>query len=165
MNCREAEELLQRQLDGDLIAPPDWAEHLAACATCRELFAGARQLERGLGLLIPPKAPAILSARIVTMVMAERRRRVWRHYAAAGMLAAACLLIAFLFFLTRPSQTPYVPVIAEVPKTQPVAPAEPPLRETVKEGRDALDQLTNKVFAKVDEQAGVMGDALVPLQV
>jgi hypothetical protein len=166
MKCADSQELMQRWLDGDVISPDELGLHLAICTDCGLMFAAARQLKSGLRSVIPPKAPPLLTARIVTMVAADRRRRLLRNYAAAGLLAAACVLIAFLFFSLRPVQTPtpYAPMVVVAPQPRPVEQPEPPLRDTVKEGRQALDQLTNKVLAKVDEQTGVMGDALVPLQ-
>src|SRR5262245_13674768 len=42
-----------------------------SCPACRELYAAAGLLRRGLGLLAPPPVPAGLAARIVGRVLAD----------------------------------------------------------------------------------------------
>ena len=81
MNCREYENHLQEQLDGSsVMAPTGASEHLAECARCRALSQAARLLEGGLPVLATPTPPPDLSQRIVTRVLAARRRRLVTRY-------------------------------------------------------------------------------------
>src|SRR5262249_45400658 len=94
MNCIEAQDLLQRRLDG---APIDdtaaLAQHLIGCADCRTLHAAAGRLEHGLRVMRPAVPPPALRVSIVTGVLADqgarRRRRVL-----IGMALAASVLLA-----------------------------------------------------------------------
>jgi Putative zinc-finger len=93
MNCTEAQGWLQRQLDGEPVAPRAALDaHLAECSSCRERFVAAERLARGLDLRrLPPAAPD-LADRIVRRVQADARARRVRRLVVGLALAAGLLL-------------------------------------------------------------------------
>ena len=99
MNCRDCEELLQRQLDGEsLPTSADLEQHLAECGNCRGLFAAAQRLRQGLRAVARPTAPALFTERATARVLAARRRHRVRRLAVAGFALAASVLIAVWYF-------------------------------------------------------------------
>jgi hypothetical protein len=98
MNCTEAQGWLQRQLDGEPVAPRAALDaHLAECPSCRELFAAAERLTTGLRLRHLPAAPPNLVDRIVHRVQADTRARRARRLVVGLALAAGLLLAVGLF--------------------------------------------------------------------
>jgi len=98
MNCHEFHHLLQRRLDGELVADsPALAVHLEACGECRALDAAARRFEAGMRLVRHPVVTADLTDRIVGRLLArhrtDRRRRL---VVQVGFALAASLLLAVL---------------------------------------------------------------------
>ena len=167
MNCRDCEELLQRQLDGEsLPTSADLEQHLADCGNCRGLFAAAQRLRQGLRAVARPTAPALFTERATARVLAARRRQRVRRLAVAGFALAASVLIAVWYFSGDARAPAVQPEVVEAKKPVPVpAPKEPSLREAVGEARTALDGLTDKVLANTRDQADVFRDATAPLEI
>src|SRR5262245_31521312 len=111
MNCPECQDWLQRQLDGEEIAPGDeLRDHLVSCEECRCRLTAARRLQGALRLMTPPTPPSGLSFRIVREVLADRRRRHQRNRRMAGLLAlAAAVLVFVLVDAFRPTTGPVKP--------------------------------------------------------
>jgi predicted anti-sigma-YlaC factor YlaD len=93
--CARARAYLHRRLDGDALdaaAEASLAEHVSACATCRQATDELEALTRALRALpaIPLPEPALQEVRRQTI---EARRRGgwfdWRAAAAAAVLTAA----------------------------------------------------------------------------
>ncbi|SFW76864.1 zf-HC2 domain-containing protein [Amycolatopsis australiensis] len=61
MECEECREALSARLDGET-EPVSPDEHLAACAACREWFAGAERLRRAMLLHPAPPVPDLTAA-------------------------------------------------------------------------------------------------------
>ena len=84
MNCLESQELLQRRLDGEAAhASADLSQHLAECDTCRGLFAAAQSFQDGLRATPAPVVPPLFVARTTARVLAARKWRRVRRWAAA----------------------------------------------------------------------------------
>lgn len=147
MNCPEAQIFLQHQLDGH---PPEGdsselARHLAECAACRSLEAGARRLREGLRFLAPPLPPADLTRRIVSQALAQHRRRT-RHRRLLRLAVAACLLVSLAWGLSRPKPSvPDLPVAQREPDRPPPPAPAPSLQEGVQQAGDALAALTRQL--------------------
>src|SRR5215472_13931052 len=63
MTCHDCKELLQQGLDGETVAEPGLAAHLAACEECRALRAASQRLQAGVRLLPRPLPPTELASR------------------------------------------------------------------------------------------------------
>jgi hypothetical protein len=100
MNCADCQERLQARLDGEVVPADEMAAHLAACPECRDLEAAARRLQTGLRLLTPPAPPAGFAERLVAGVLADRRRKVRRRLAFAGVVTALAASLLLVFFIT-----------------------------------------------------------------
>lgn len=110
MNCHESEQHLQRLLDGEGADVREAVNaHLAICPECRELFAAAGLLQRGLRERRRTSPPENLTRSIVTGVLSDRRRRLrWRTTMAVATVAATVLLMiagGYLWF-TAPALDP-----------------------------------------------------------
>jgi hypothetical protein len=152
--CAAALDVLQRRLDGEIVAaPPAVAAHVAACADCRGRFAAIGPLLAALDGSEPQMRP-LLTQQIVAGVLADirRRRQVRRlSFAAAGLAAG----VAFTLWLARPPApiTP-TPLLPEVVQRTPV----PNLKQEFTEAGEAVAALTRR--AAVD--AVDAGRQLVP---
>lgn len=180
MNCIEAQDLLQRRLDGErLLDRATLDRHLATCAECRSLHAAAGTLETGLRLLPAVAPPVHLPALLVSSLLAERnsrqsRRRRWLTATAL----AASLLLAFGIglavtgsesanrFLERqfagwfkPAATPQVPV-ATTPVTAETPPQGPSIRDGVAEAGTAVVSLTLRTTEETVEQTRLLTGTL-----
>jgi hypothetical protein len=113
MTCHDCQELLQQWLDGETVADPALAAHLAACEECRALHAAAQRLQAGVRLLPLPLPPAELATRVVCLVLAQQRAARRRRFtlAAAVAVAAAVLLAIFVGYVlpSRDEGTPLPP--------------------------------------------------------
>ena len=104
MSCQTVRDRLLELVDA-VELPPDVAEHLEACAACREHF---EMLRRHQGLLagVPsPSAPMQLWRRIESEIVDGGRTRVRRLWWAA---AAAVVLLAFSLTRLIPQEEPVV---------------------------------------------------------
>jgi hypothetical protein len=176
MNCPEFHEHLQRRLDGEPLAEAA-APHLEACAECRALFDAAGRLETGLRLLTPPPPPPDLAPRTLGRVVAARRARLRWRWAAGVALAASVAVVAVVLWSRQPAHEEPAPLARkEIPppkETPPEKkeldgskePAEPPLRPTLAQARDAVDRWTERFWDKTREQAELWRDVTVPLEV
>lgn len=106
MNCDEALELMQQQLDAPLSEQQSAAlrAHLAGCAQCRTLEKQLRQLDEALqdAALEPP---AQLHENVMRRIQAQdgqRKRRFWRTAAALAAAAALVLLAGYAGWLSLP---------------------------------------------------------------
>jgi hypothetical protein len=122
MNCPEQFEYLQKYLDCKQARdwPFELEQHLAGCASCRNLFQAARVLESGLKGLPFPEAAPDLSGRIVAGVLADRKMRLLRRRVYVGLAAAAAVLLALMpllngFFTPAPDNNTVTPVVVHDP--------------------------------------------------
>jgi hypothetical protein len=178
MNCHDCEELLQRLLDGESLAPSAELDgHLAACSDCKGRIAAAQSLRVGLRMLPAVTPPADFAGRVQRAVLAEQRAHRTRRWAAAALaMAASIALVAFgvHYFTseddTQPDPEQHLVVLPQPqpdpkPQPQPDPPKrEPGLRESVQQARQALDGLAGKFLEGSREQADVMRDATAPLE-
>lgn len=144
MNCPDCRDRLQQWLDArtrEAATTP--GEPPTLCPACTEWGAAASRLDRGLRLLVAPTPPALLTARIVARVGAERRRRM-RLFLAAGVAAAAAALLLGVWVRLRrenpvlaPSHEP--PALAQAPE-----PPRATLRDSVTEAGSAVAALTTR---------------------
>ena len=105
MNCRSAEDEIQKSLDG-LLTPGERAgldAHLAACAACRHAWDAHRRLARAAGRWTRPQddpgdafTAQVLARIAARSVPASLQRSLWLP------LAATALLLALLFWLPDP---------------------------------------------------------------
>lgn len=124
MKCRQYSELLTAFIDQE-IGPSDLVRlhlHLRECPSCRrriESMRSAQELFRGHLLRPVPLAPSPGFARTVaarvtasggTMEKPERVRRGFRMVAACASLAAAAVVVLFLWFQGRGQSTRLLPV-------------------------------------------------------
>ncbi len=108
MDCKQARELLQGYVDGelDLVTSLQIEDHLQTCADCRRIYEQQQALRTAFqdsGLY--HKAPAHLHRRVETLIRRQHQDSArspltlpWRY---AGMVAAAACLILFGWFLGR----------------------------------------------------------------
>ncbi|OAI53575.1 hypothetical protein AYO44_04070 [Planctomycetaceae bacterium SCGC AG-212-F19] len=188
MNCTEAQDLLQRRLDGaGSDHPAGLAQHLAACGECRLLHAAAGRLEEGLRLMprpMPrPMPPPALRTSIVAGVLADRRRIQRRRRVVFGMALAASVgffMLAALTYYSPPQgdnwaaskireihnyfwpQPPLQPVlVAKDPIDSPRLPEEAPsLRASVAEAGTAMAALTRRTTNETVEQTRFLTEVL-----
>jgi len=145
MNCPDCRDRLQQWLDArtrEAATTPD--EPPPLCAACAEWGSAARRLDRGLRLLAPPTPPALLTARIVAQVAAERRRRRARLFLATGVAAAAAMLLLGVWLRLHrenpaPAPSPEPPTLARAPE-----PPRPTLRDSMAEAGSAVAALTTR---------------------
>jgi hypothetical protein len=188
MNCPESLDLLQRRLDGEIIADlAELEQHLVGCAECRAKHAAAARLLEGLKALSPALPSRELDERITTMrrlvppsglaeritarVLADRvdrqRRLRFRWWATVGL--AACILImasAAYFGLPFPRENPPSngpgPVVKDKPLPEVVANG-PSLQQSVAEARRAVASLTDRLTAETKEKARRLLAAAPPM--
>jgi hypothetical protein len=124
------QDLLQEYFDCDRPGAPPSPESPADRDALRRLIAG-------LDRLAPPAPPADLASRIAASLTQEaRRRRRWRYAPAAGLVAAASLLLVLGTRLAWPPRE--VP-----PATTTVIRAEP-FRDSLGRAGTALSSLTTR---------------------
>lgn len=180
MNCSEAQDLLQRRLDGEALTDRAALDrHLAACDECRSLHTAAGALETGLRLLPAVAPPVHLQALLVASLLAERnarqsRRRRWLTTTAL----AASLLLAFgiglavtgsesasRFFERQfagwygPVATPPAPVTT-TPATAETPPEGPSIRDGVAGAGTAVVSLTLRTTEETVEQTRLLTGTL-----
>src|SRR5438128_11769464 len=101
MNCPECQELLQRRLDGEILAnSPELERHLSECLACREQHQAASRLLEALRSA-RPVLEGTPAPRIVMAVLRDRRgpqHRRWTGLALGGSL----LLMALAGYLWWP---------------------------------------------------------------
>src|SRR5579862_502080 len=134
MNCAEFESRLNDDFDVATTASqaPELLEHTAQCASCRDVWERFRLLADGIGAWrqATPEvdlAPAVVfalkqstamappPAQIEAHSLAVSRQRPWRRaraWAVAG--AAACLIVASLLAVLRPT-APFTTPVAHDP--------------------------------------------------
>ena len=127
MNCRDWEERIALQAEGDLPEPevPDTERHLAECGECRKY---AQDVRSSLAVIRAaheePLAPAhfaTLRARVLEQLPGQRRQP-WR-WAWIGALVAAAAVVVVLA-LPRQVELPRIAVTPPpAPLVEPVAPA------------------------------------------
>ncbi len=173
MNCLDCQELVQRCLDGESVAPltpplsPQGGEggvrgraeldqHLSECVACRDLCAAAQRLVEGLRLLTPPPTPLGLAERIQTCVVVNQRhrQRVRRLLATAGVAASLLLAALASYFGLRAvplAETPHQPPEITRNEPAPALSAPPALHHRIKEAGEAVVALTRRT---ADETMG-----------
>jgi hypothetical protein len=172
MNCPECRELLQRRLDGDAAPLSASANaHLAACPSCRGLFASAEVLLKGLAAKPAVVVPSSLTDRLVTFAVSDREKRRQRSRtrwtAIIGLAASVLLLVVGAQILTRPAKTPEnpqpIPPIAQVqPKEKDPSPPPMPIAPRAEEARQAVAGLTERLAEETREQAKLLLSVATP---
>jgi predicted anti-sigma-YlaC factor YlaD len=166
MNCPEANDAIQRYLDGE---EPTAAlsEHLQACGRCRRDFAAAQMLRHGLRDLPRPAAPVTSLSRLIEVVDRDTRFRRslgwWRN---VWILATAASLLAFVGYgLLHRETLPDAPIdvgpIASDPR-----PHEPKTTDAVprtEEAEKAVTALAQAVQENTQAQIGILLTAANPL--
>ena len=147
MNCPECLDRLQRALDerGDVPADAALAAHLSSCPACRETFAAAESLHRGLRLLPSPRPPAAFSDVVVLRILRERRldrTRLVLRVAAALLMGAIGLSFAILS-ANHPEPVRRIP--AGYADRDSVAEPPPSLQAQLTEARAATFGLTRQL--------------------
>jgi hypothetical protein len=157
MNCDEAHDLLQQNLDGTPIESPEWRAHLRHCDECRALALAGRRLQDALQLLTAPMPPPDLAGRIAERVRLDRRRaqRRARRRWAVGLALAAVVLITLglrLDWHGRPARIEIHPPEALVKnESLPKEKSAPTLRESAAELGEIFTSLSNQT---ADETVG-----------
>lgn len=106
MNCDEALEWMQQQLDAPLSEQQAAAlrAHLDGCAQCRALEKQLRQIDEALqGTALEP--PAQLHENVMRRIRAQdgqKKRRFWRTAAALAAVAALVLLAGYAGWISLP---------------------------------------------------------------
>ncbi len=172
MNCPESQAVLQRRLDGALVAPDAALEqHLAVCAVCRERHAAARQLLDVLRAQPQPVPPTGLPARVVAAALRDRQRRrlrLRRSLTVTAGLAAAIVLMLLAGYLNRPA--PDDGKIDHGPIVQKPQPDEkqPPVRPQSEKQQDAappsLVAISERLADQTLDQAKVLWTATNPVE-
>jgi hypothetical protein len=181
MNCLEAQDLLQRRLDGEALTDRAALDlHLANCADCRSLHAAAGALATGLRLLPAVAPPVHLQALLVASLLAERnaRQRRQRRWLTATALAAS-LLLAFGIGLAvtgsesanrffegqfagwfKPAPSPQPPVATTPVTAATPQPEGPSIRDGVAEAGTAVVSLTRRTTEETVEQTRLLTGTL-----
>lgn len=127
LTCEGARNLLQAHWDGEEpLDRPDLAAHLAGCPACRQWQALATRVQAALDHGGEPLVPFGLSQRIVRVVHADQRARLFRRWAGVGATIAATLALVFFFFM-NPFRDPAAPApLVERPPVEPKGPGDVP---------------------------------------
>jgi hypothetical protein len=164
MNCPECLDLLQRRLDGEVLAECATVDsHLAECPECRARHAAVQQLVDGIRLLPRPMPPVGLGQRIAGQALfdLDKRRAVQafrRRLTIAGSIAASLLVAGVTAFsvYTRAQIKAHEESVMEAladrqardgsaNKKVPAAPAtDPSFDETLNEASTAAFALTRR---------------------
>ena len=161
MNCLECQELLQKRLDGEALAPEVLDQHLSEGAACREQHAGVVRLLQGLnGMPKPMLAPGFAKS-MAAQVMRDRRHRqekVRRRVVLTLALAASVLLMlgAAYYWLPRPNVDDLKVVDNKKPVDPPSKDPVEPKENRKPESRHALSALTDSLAVKTREHAQVV---------
>jgi hypothetical protein len=181
MNCLDCQALVQQRLDGlPTLRTPEFDQHLAQCAACRELDAAARVLDHGVRLLPRPMPSDGLTARIVQAALADRdlrRRRVRLRLMMTAALAASILLLMFTGYLLPSRLLPTkhhkdAPVVVQDDQQRKPAPGPdvpedktpPALTVRADEARQAVARLTGRVADSTRDQAKTLLALAKPLE-
>lgn len=171
MNCTECDHLLQQALDGAPVRRDAGLErHLADCPRCHEMHQAARLLEAGLRSCPMPQPTPQFSTRVVDQILADRRRRFLRRYAAVVAVAAAVALVAIplagYWGSGPPPKEGDSPRVVEVqPRDVGPAQTEPSLRNKVTEAGSAVVAAADHLASQTREKARVFLEAALPLDV
>jgi hypothetical protein len=160
MRCPDSEDLLQHRLDGEMYGDrADLDRHLAECALCRERHAAAARLIDGGLPTLREGPPALWTARMISALITEHRRRRWRRNTLTAVAVAAAVLLAIVtgWFWLRPTEQdrPQSDLQARQQDTRtPPAPPEKErsLRATVAEAEEAVKSLSNRIADNTVEQ-------------
>lgn len=113
MNCRQAEKLISRLVDGRLAAGPAarLEAHLKVCPSCARVLADYRQLKSMMsGLQVPEVEPLpYFEQRLLARLRAESKPSLWavveRWYAAAvPVFLVVALVLVGILFLAQPAE-------------------------------------------------------------
>jgi predicted anti-sigma-YlaC factor YlaD len=151
VNCSECLERLQQALDEHRgadcqSAPPssDLAQHLQSCASCRELFAAAERMQRGLELLPSPALPFGFTERVLSNVIRQRRLQRIRTL----MRIAAVILVGVVgaWLVVTNFRGPEKPLPPELrPDVVQNETPPPSLQAQLNEAREATFGLTRQI--------------------
>jgi hypothetical protein len=100
MNCEQFRDRVFDFLDGSLGDRAGFEAHAAGCAACAETVRGIEANERAIAAARVPLAPPDLWGSIATRISAGRERPFRRTRIAAGLAAAAALLLSLALFLS-----------------------------------------------------------------
>jgi hypothetical protein len=166
MKCRECQDVIQRRLDGEAIAPaPAFKAHLDECRQCREDYAAAQILLKSLSTTRPYAAPANMTMRIVGRVLEDRRKRHVRSkirwYAIWSMAAAVLVIVGVTSFFPQGGKGNLAVAPAPVSRPAPseASPTQPELDRSVEEAKVAVAALTERVAVKTRENALLLWQA------
>jgi anti-sigma factor RsiW len=155
MNCREADDALERYIAGDLDdrEASDVAEHLKNCATCAAAYEETRLLVGELkdlrGTLRPERVFEEVMGATGNVRQEERRRRSWTKLWAAAAAALALALIGAVAVVTVPSLAQTVPLPVGDRLTQLERE-----NELVRAENEAMEARVEKLEARVEELTG-----------
>jgi hypothetical protein len=175
MNCPDSEALIQRRLDGEVLAnSADLERHLAECAECRERALAATQMfEIFLPVLrrpVPP--PADWTAATVASLLDDHGRRRRHFYRRTALAAAAGVLLAVLaggyVFQQSRSSVPEQVIQAHNPDVPPESKdkgGEPTLAQSVADAETAVKSLSNRIAEQTVEQMRTLVSVSAPSDV
>jgi hypothetical protein len=167
MNCHECEELLQRQLDGEILTGPELDRHLAECSNCRGLFAAGQLLLSGLRRLPSPVPPEGLTSKIVSRVVHDRLSHRRLRWGVGVAMAAACLLFMVWVYNNREPENTSNAKLLNVAKADEVDPQkgnDKKIDQSIQQTQHGLDRLTVDMIDKSRKDAGAKLDAIVVLE-
>jgi hypothetical protein len=163
MNCHECDGLLQRLLDGEVVASPELDRHLADCGNCRGLFAAAQRMLSGLRHMPAPLPPPHLARQVTQRVVRERLSRTRIRWSAAAAMMAACVLVAIWFYQNRNQDFALAPV-ADADQAKSTQAKDPTLTQTARDRGKALDHFASQMLDKVRKDVDIMRDATAALE-
>lgn len=149
MTCWEAQERMQRLLDGEDLPPLALFEaHLGGCRDCQSMHADVLWLQDVLARRPAPTAPEHLCTRIVAAVLEDRRtQHRLRHQVVKRLALAASVLLLLLAAVLAPrAPRPASATPLAVRTTRPATPAEPipTLRDLASEAGSVVASLTRR---------------------
>jgi hypothetical protein len=161
MSCRAWEELLQELLDGTGAGRLE--QHLNSCPSCAAEQPALRRFLEGVALLSTTTPPAGLDERIAGCLMGDyrqqRRLRLRRRIASAGMLAAAALLVAVGMHFWQPATVTQVSVAPDSSVAKTTEPPAALFRDSVAQASNAVASLTSRTASETMDQTA----SLLPL--
>jgi hypothetical protein len=124
MHCKDWEERVALHVGGDLPAAERSAveRHLAECGGCQVLWSGMKEsldlLQGAHAELLPPAAYTAVRGRVLAVL--GERRRVWWQWA-AGLAAAAAVMLVALAVWSEPRVQPLPQMAMAIPPAPPLA--------------------------------------------